>query len=233
MIFYVPDINGDKCVLDEDESAHAVKVLRLKKNDKVTLTDGKGGNYDAVITHPHAGRCEALVTGRRQQVPQRRYYLHIAIAPTKNIDRFEWFVEKSAEIGIDEITPVLCEHSERKNVRAERAQRIATAAMKQSGQAYLARINTMLPFADWLAGCTGDKKLIAYCGDVEKSALRNVYEPGKSVAVAIGPEGDFSREEVQRALAAGFDCITLGESRLRTETAGIVACHAVCFMNGA
>jgi 16S rRNA (uracil1498-N3)-methyltransferase len=234
MIFYTPDIHLDdeRYTLCEEESTHAVKVLRLKEHDRVTLVDGKGGWYDAVVTQPHPKRCEVQVTDVQREFCRRQYRLHVAIAPTKSIDRFEWFVEKSVEIGIDVITPVLCEHSERKTVSTERIQRIAVAAMKQSGKAYLPEITRMTPFAEWIDACKADRKLIACCGNVEKQSLKNAYLPGEHAAVAIGPEGDFSSGEIDRALAAGFTCITLGKSRLRTETAGIAACHGICFING-
>ncbi|MDR0713301.1 MAG: 16S rRNA (uracil(1498)-N(3))-methyltransferase [Bacteroidales bacterium] len=231
MIFYAPDISENRYTLDKDESAHAVKALRLKTGDSITLTDGKGGWYSAVITHPHPERCEVEVTGKRRESEKRPYHLHIGMAPTKNIDRFEWFVEKSSEIGIDEITPLLCEHSERKNIPAERMKRIAIAAMKQSGKACLPKINPVIPIAEWLNACRSGQKLIAYCGETEKKSIRTVCLPGKSVAVAIGPEGDFSCNEIRQALSAGFQCVTLGKSRLRTETAGVVACHSVYFIN--
>ncbi|MDR2627216.1 MAG: 16S rRNA (uracil(1498)-N(3))-methyltransferase [Dysgonamonadaceae bacterium] len=231
MTFYAPNICGDRCTLDKDESAHAVKVLRLKAGDSITLADGKGGMYSAVIVHSHSALCEVAVTGKRQESETSLYRLHMGIAPTKNIDRFEWFVEKSTEIGIDEITPLLCEHSERKNIPMERIRRIVIAAMKQSGKAYLPKVNPVSPLTEWLNVCESDQKLIAWCGDSEKKDIRTSCMPGKSVAVAIGPEGDFSLNEIQQASAAGFECITLGKSRLRTETAGIVACHSIYLIN--
>ncbi|MDR1666374.1 MAG: 16S rRNA (uracil(1498)-N(3))-methyltransferase [Bacteroidales bacterium] len=231
MVFYAPGISGDHCTLDKDESAHAVKSLRLKTGDSITLTDGKGGWYNAVIAHAHAEHCEVAVTGKRQEAEKQPYRLHIGIAPTKNIDRLGWFVEKSTEIGIDEITPLLCEHSERKNIPLERLQRIAVAAMKQSGKACLPKLNPLLPLTEWLKTCESDRKLIAFCGQSPRKNIRTACIPGKSVAVAIGPEGDFSPNEIQQASTAGFECITLGKSRLRTETAGIVVCHSIYFLN--
>jgi 16S rRNA (uracil1498-N3)-methyltransferase len=231
MIFYTPDIDAQQYTLHEEESAHAVRVLRLKENDRITLVDGKGGCYDAVVLRPHPKHCEIEVLAVQQKFAQRPYYLHIAIAPTKNIDRFEWFVEKSVEIGIDEISPVHCAHSERKSIPIERIQRIAVAAMKQSEKAYLPKINELISFENWLNTCASEKKLIACCGDCEKQTIKNACSPTEHVAIAIGPEGDFSPDEVNKALHHGFECITLGKSRLRTETAGIVACHSIAWIN--
>jgi 16S rRNA (uracil1498-N3)-methyltransferase len=230
MIAYAPDIEGEKYVLSEDESAHA-KVLRMKADDQLILVDGKGGWYEAMVEHVHSKRYEVAVTRVQRDFGRRPYALHIAIAPPKNVDRLEWFVEKATEIGIDEITPVLCAHSERKTVSVERMKRIAIAAMKQSAKACLPKINEITPFGDWLDACNNGRKLIAYCGKTEKQILKDAYCAGENAGIAIGPEGDFSSGEVARATAKGFSCITLGESRLRTETAGIAVCHGIYFIN--
>jgi 16S rRNA (uracil1498-N3)-methyltransferase len=232
MVFYTPGITGNQHILNEEESIHAVRVLRLKKGDAVTLVDGRGGWYTAELADPAPKSCRVKVTGVCREYGKRPYRLHIALAPTKNTDRFEWFVEKSVEIGIDEITPLLCEHSERKHINMERIQRIMTAAMKQSKKAYLPQLNAMAAFDEWLKNGTAGQRLIAYCGEGGRQPLKRIYQPGRDVSIAIGPEGDFSPEEVSRALASGFHGISLGESRLRTETAGIVACHSIFFMNG-
>ncbi len=231
MIFYTPGIDGLRYTLNEEESTHAVRVLRLKTGDEVMLVDGSGGWYHAVIATPHHKHCEVEVTGQQQDFGKRPYTLHIGIAPTKNIDRFEWFVEKAVEIGIDEITPLLCEHSERKNVNTERLLRIMVAAMKQSNKAYLPQLNEMTAFGEWLKGTTGGNKFIAYCGEGDKQSLRTIYQPGQNATIAIGPEGDFSPMEVADAITCGFCGISLGTSRLRTETAGVAACHSIYFVN--
>ncbi len=231
MIFYTPDIQGAECVLSEEESGHAIKVLRLKKGDAVTLVDGKGGWYHAVVTSPHPKHCEVAVSDVIQEYEKRPYHLHIAISPTKNMDRLEWFVEKAVEIGIDEITLILCEHSERKQVNMWRLQKIAIAAMKQSKKAYLPTIHEPTPFNRLAEGPISGKKFIAYCGDGDKHVLKEIYGKNEDVVIAIGPEGDFSPGEVTLALKNGYQCITLGKSRLRTETAGIVACHSIYFSN--
>jgi 16S rRNA (uracil1498-N3)-methyltransferase len=231
MIFYTPDIEGTECVLSDEESGHAVKVLRLKKGDTVTLVDGKGGWYDAIVTSPHPKHCEVTVSNTIHEYEKLPYRLHIAISPTKNMDRFEWFVEKSVEIGIDEITPILCEHSERKHVNMSRLQKIAIAAMKQSKKAYLPVIHEPTPFSRLIETPVHGKKSIAYCGNGDKYALKEIYGNNEDIIIVIGPEGDFSPGEVAMALKNSYHCITLGKSRLRTETAGVVACHSIYFLN--
>jgi 16S rRNA (uracil1498-N3)-methyltransferase len=232
MIFYTPDIHGLRYTLNEGESAHAVRVLRLKAGDGITLVDGKGGWYRAQICEIHHKHCEVDILEHQTDYGKRPYRLHIGIAPTKNIDRFEWFIEKATEIGIDEITPLLCEHSERKQVNSERIQRIMTAAMKQSKKADLPQLNAITALGNWVetqgdAGCY----YIAHCNESNLQSLKTAYRPGQTATIAIGPEGDFSMQEVTQALACGFKEISLGTSRLRTETAGIAACHSIYFMN--
>ena len=232
MIFYTPDINGLRYTLNGDESEHAVRVLRLKEGDKITLIDGQGGWYRAQIEKIQHKNCEVEILEYHVNYGKRPYKLHIGIAPTKNIDRFEWFIEKATEIGIDEITPLLCEHSERKQINIERQQRIMIAAMKQSGKAYLPRLNAMTTLSNWLeTQNTTSCCYIAHCNEGNRQSLRSVYQPDQDVKIAIGPEGDFSVQEVSQALACGYKEISLGKSRLRTETAGIVVCHSVYFMN--
>ncbi len=230
MIFFTPDIEGKTYTLNEEESGHAVRVLRLKAGDEITLVDGRGGWYRTKITDPHHKQCVAEVIEEQREYGKRPYTLHMAVAPTKNIDRFEWFVEKSVEIGIDEITPLLCERSERKQIQPDRIRRIMIAAMKQSKKAYLPRLNGMVSFDDWIKTVNGNG-FIAYCGEGDKQSLKAVYRAGQNAVIAIGPEGDFSPSEVETALMQGFIGISLGSSRLRTETAGVAACHAVYFIN--
>lgn len=230
-IFYTPDIDGVHYTLNEEESAHAVRVLRLKEGNTVTLADGRGGLYHAQIERIHPKHCSVAVLHHQEAYRRRQYRLHIGIAPTKNIDRFEWFVEKATEIGIDEITPLLCEHSERKQVNMERLHRIAIAAMKQSQKAYLPAISPITPFEQWVRATSDAQRYIAHCHAGNLPLLKTAYLPGMNVTIAIGPEGDFSRAEVQHALGWGYTEISLGASRLRTETAGIAACHSIYFMN--
>ncbi|MDR3094179.1 MAG: 16S rRNA (uracil(1498)-N(3))-methyltransferase [Bacteroidales bacterium] len=233
MIFYTPDIadHSSLYVLNEEESAHAVRVLRMKANDALTLVDGRGGRYDAMVEQPHPKHCEVRITSAQHGFEKRESYLHIGIAPTKNMDRLEWFVEKATEIGIDAITPLLCEHSERKKLTEDRLQRVAISAMKQSGKAYLPKLYSPASFAEWVQNCGEGRKMIACCGSFEKQTLSQAYRTGENAIVAIGPEGDFSPNEVKKAIAAGFECITLGKSRLRTETAGVVVCCEINFIN--
>ncbi len=238
MIFYLPYnlLNrsltiGERLLLPEDEAQHAVKVLRLQSGDAVELVDGVGGFYNAIITNPHHKRCEIEITNCQTDYEKRDFYLHIAIAPTKNIERLEWFVEKCTEIGIDEITPVLCRFSERKILKEERLEKIMVSAMKQSKKAYLPKLNPLQSFEKLVKQNFSDKKYIAHCYEGEKNLLQNLYKKGGSALILIGPEGDFSLEEVESAIQNGFQPVSLGKSRLRTETAGVVACHTISMMN--
>ena len=231
-LFYIPDISGDSLVLNETESRHCVKVLRLGKGGQVQLVDGKGGFYHAQIEIPDQKKCQLKIIEAETAYQKHGYSLHIAIAPTKNTDRIEWFIEKATEIGIDEITPLLCRFSERKNIKVERLQNIAVSAMKQSLKAYLPKVNALQKFNDLIKQPFNGNKFIAHCYAGEKAALKEKIKPGDKVLILIGPEGDFSPEEVGIAKEHGFIEISLGNSRLRTETAGIVACHTVSLMGG-
>jgi len=230
---YTPDINKNlhHHTLNEEESAHAIRVLRLNAGDEITLVDGRGGMYRAKIIAPHHKQCELTVLEHLEEYGKRPYRLHIGIAPTKNIDRFEWFIEKLTEIGIDEITPLLCERSERKQVNTGRLKRVMIAAMKQSEKAYLPKINEMTPFEKWLKTTPTAHRYIAHCHEGDRQPLKTAYQASCDAVIAIGPEGDFSMQEVKQAIDSGFKGITLGTSRLRTETAGVVACHSVYFLN--
>ena len=232
IFFYTPDIHGLRYQLNEEETVHAVRVLRLKAGDEITLVDGRGNRYRAKIDRLHQKSCEVEILEHRINYNQCPYKLHIGIAPTKNIDRFEWFVEKATEIGISEITPLLCEHSERKHVNTERLQRVMVAAMKQSQKAYLPQLNGMMVFDQWIeARKTSGGCFIAHCNEDNMPSLKTAYRKGQDATIAIGPEGDFSLREVTQALTCGFKEVGLGASRLRTETAGVVACHTVYLMN--
>ena len=231
MIFYTPDIQGLQYILNEEESAHAVRVLRLKAGDEIELVDGRGGWYRALIVEPHPKRCATEITEHRTEYGKRPYRLHVGIAPTKHIDRFEWFIEKATEIGIDEITPLLCERSERKNVNTERLQRVMIAAVKQSQKAYLPQLNEMTDWGKWLETQAAGHRYIAHCREGRRQLLKTAYQQGQDAVIAIGPEGDFSIQEVTQALDCGFKEISLGTSRLRTETAGMAVCHSVYFVN--
>lgn len=229
-LFYVPDID-QRWELDEEESQHCVRVLRLTAGDSILLTDGKGNTYEARITNPHPKHCAFEVISTEQQVNKRPYRLHVAIAPTKNIDRLEWMVEKCTEIGVDEITPLLCRFSERKVIKPERLHKIIVSAAKQSLKAYMPILHDMCSFDELISNVQSEQRFIAHCYNNEKRLLQQELQPAKDVLVLIGPEGDFSEEEVARALSAGYIPVSLGDSRLRTETAGVVACHTVALIN--
>lgn len=230
-LFYVPDITGDEITLDEDESKHAVRVLRLTEGDSVQLIDGKGGFYDAEIKMAHPKKCGIRILNYSKEFGKRNFGLHIAIAPTKNNDRFEWFLEKATEIGIDEVTPLITEHSERKKINYERMQKIVVSAAKQSVKAYIPKLNKPVNFSEVINYSDSTQKYIAHCFNRNKKHLKELALKGSNTLILIGPEGDFSLNEVEFAEKYGFKGITLGNSRLRTETAGIVACHIVNLMN--
>ena len=230
-LFYVREITGNEIVLDESESKHAIRVLRLNTGDKVQVVDGAGGFYFAEITEPHPKKCKVSVLDAQKDFGRHSFRLHIAIAPTKNNDRFEWFLEKATEIGIDEITPLFCEHSERKTIKPDRLEKILVSAMKQSLKSWLPKLNPLIPLNEFLQINEGSQKFIAHCNEGKKAHLKEEIKKGENVTLLIGPEGDFSLKEVEQARAAGFREISLGSSRLRTETAGIVACHIVNLVN--
>ncbi len=229
-LFYTPDILTSH-VLSEEESQHCVRVLRYTRGDEILLTDGKGNTYTARITNPHPKHCEFEVLTQEKQQKAHDFYLHIAIAPTKNIERMEWMVEKCTEIGVDEITPLLCRFSERKQIRTDRLEKIVLSAAKQSLTPYLPKLNELTDYGTFVRQATEETKFIAHCYKEEKRELKDEIKRGKSVLVLIGPEGDFSEQEVEEALALGFVPVSLGNSRLRTETAGVVACHTAVLMN--
>ncbi len=224
-IFYAPDILKEP-ILPEDESLHCSKVLRLQAGAEITIIDGAGGLFKAHITVPHAKHTEVEIVDKKY-VPEKDYRVHIAIAPTKNMDRTEWFLEKATEIGINEITPLLCAHSERKQVNLERMSKILAASAKQSKNIRLPKLNPLTPFDKFVTEVQDDSRFVAHCTDSEKHSLLTVCPKSRSVVVLIGPEGDFSESEIALALSKGFVPVSLGESRLRTETAGVVACHIV------
>ena len=234
-LFYAPDI-AQTLYLPEEESQHCVKVLRMKVGDRIHIIDGVGGLYEAQITEAHPKRTQVEILNVQIEYGRRPFRLHLAVAPTKNIDRFEWFVEKATEIGFDELTPLCCRYSERKVIKPERIEKILVSAAKQSLKAYVPRLNPMQTFKEFMTNNSQssfqDSQLfIAHCYDQPKQHLLHACQPTGNVVVMVGPEGDFSEEEVELALRNSFQAITLGESRLRTETAGVVACHLVTIVN--
>jgi len=230
-IFYTPDIKSDRYTLNEEESKHCIRVLRLTIGDKITLIDGIGGFYIAEITNDHQKRCEIKITQTEKEYGKRNYHLTMAVAPTKNNDRFEWFLEKSTEIGVDGFIPFISEQSERKIIKPDRLNKRINSAVKQSIQAYRPQLEKMLKFKDLINMEFDGRKLIAHCFENDKPYLKNVIEKGELVLILIGPEGDFTMEEIEMAKSKGFEEISLGDSRLRTETAGIVAVHTVALVN--
>lgn len=234
-LFYAPDIDfsSDSYTLSEEESRHCVRVLRLRVGDSLYVTDGNGTLCRAEIAAISPKNCTLSLRERTEAFEKRNYRLCVAIAPTKNTDRLEWFVEKATEIGIDRIIPLLTEHSERRVLKSDRLMRVATGAVKQSLKAYHPQIDELTPFKEVIKeGAFPGRKFIAYCGDeVERIPLKECIQPGEDVLVLIGPEGDFSPEEVAMACRNGFVPVTLGRSRLRTETAGVVAVHTVALLN--
>lgn len=229
-VFYTPDIQT-RAELPEEEAAHAIRVLRLQAGDEVTLTDGKGNFYRAEISTASNKCCLVNVLETQPQAPLWKGHLHIAMAPTKNMDRTEWFAEKATEIGLDELTFLNCRYSERKVIKTERIHKILVAAIKQSLKARLPQLNEMTDFNRFIRQSFNGQKFIAHCYPGEKLLLKDCLRQGEDALVLIGPEGDFSEEEVEEALAQGFRPISLGPSRLRTETAALVACHLMNLAN--
>jgi 16S rRNA (uracil1498-N3)-methyltransferase len=231
-LFYNPDILETATVFtfDKEESKHIVKVLRKSVGDVLHITNGKGWLFDAELINADLKKCQVHICNAKLQ-PKRAYNLHLAVAPTKMNDRFEWFLEKATEIGIDTITPILCEHSERKIIKLERFEKILQSAMKQSLQCYLPTINDLTPFNSFISQDFKSQKYIAHCEDTDRLALKHELEPNHDITILIGPEGDFSVKEIETALQHNFIPVTLGNTRLRTETAAIVACHSVAFVN--
>ncbi len=247
-LFYTPDIDTSLC-LSEEESQHCVRVLRYTRGDEILLTDGRGTTYMARITNPHPKHCEFEIVSQEKQQKAHNFHLHIAIAPTKNIERLEWMIEKCTEIGIDEITPLLCRFSERKQIREDRLEKIILSAAKQSLTPYLPKLNPLTSFEE-LVGDEGQKtkdkghitgNFIAHCYKEDKRELKDeILRLCKAqaanggplaITILIGPEGDFSEEEIRLALTNGYIPVSLGNTRLRTETAGVVACHTAILLS--
>ncbi len=218
-------------ILSQEESHHAVKVLRLRPGQQIAITNGHGKWFEGELTEANARACVVNII-RREEQPPRPFRLHMAVAPTKNIDRFEWFLEKATECGIDEITPIFCENSERHVVKPERLEKVLVAAMKQSLRAYLPVLNPPEKLHDFLKKEAQGTKLIAHCGQGERNTIISTYISGQDAWILIGPEGDFSKVEVKAALEAGYAPITLGQHRLRTETAALALCINLNFVNG-
>ena len=225
-LFYDSDFDTtDELIqVGAEESRHIAKVLRKQIGDNVYITNGKGLLVEGILTNNHPKKCEIEVL-KREQSDSPKSYLHIAIAPTKANDRFEWFLEKSTEIGIQEITPLLCDHSERKVIKWERYQKVLLSAMKQSLNTFLPKLNDLTTFSDFVDSPLNTNKLIAHCENEPKAPLSKCVLSKNTIL--IGPEGDFSADEIQLAHSKDFKAVSLSDSRLRTETAGLVACHTI------
>lgn len=232
-LFYDKHIlaNDSQFTFDKIESRHIVKVLRKKEGDTLYITNGQGFLFTSKISVANDKRCIVTIKKVTQIKNQLSYSLHIAIAPTKNNQRLEWFLEKATEIGISEITPLICDHSERKVVKHERLEKVLIAAMKQSKRSYLPKLNEAMSFKKFIAKNNNGLKFIAHCEETEKHTLKNQLIKNEAILILIGPEGDFSLSEIALALDNNFKAVSLGMSRLRTETAGIVATHSVAFIN--
>lgn len=231
-LFFADSLDLDLCTLTPAESHHCVKVLRMRVGDVMHVTDGQGTLCRAHIVEADSDACTVAVDERWNEYERRPWHLHVAVAPTKNADRIEWFVEKAVEMGIDEVTLLVCDHSERTTLKSERLEKIVVSAMKQSLKAYRPTIHAAVPVRQFLADHQADDacKMICHC-DGERRSLADSYSVGRDAVVLIGPEGDFSPEEVDAALQAGFLPVTLGKSRLRTETAALYATMALNFIN--
>lgn len=233
-LFIQTQLNPDSKSVDfnKEESRHIAKVLRKKQGDIIHVTNGLGYLFTCELAIIKDKKCMAYVLEIKQE-PARTYQLHLAVAPTKNNDRFEWFLEKATELGIDEITPILCEHSERKNIRLDRYQKVIKSALKQSLQTYLPKLYPLVSI-EKLYSTTKDYDAVffAHCEDeISKVSLKEKLEPNKRYLILTYPEGDFSTEEIQKAKENNWQEVSLGNTRLRTETAAIVACHSVAFIN--
>jgi len=233
-LFYNPDIteNTTQFSFSKEESKHIVKVLRKSVDDTLQITNGVGWLFTAQITVADIKNCIATIIAKDLQV-KRDYTLHLAVAPTKMNDRYEWFLEKATEIGVDSITPIICDHSERKIIKAARFEKIIQTAMKQSLNCYLPELKEAIAFKDFITQDFSDNLFIAHCEETAKKSLKKELKTKQSVTILIGPEGDFSVKEIEMAIQNKFIPVTLGETRLRTETAAIVACHSVAFVNEA
>jgi len=230
-VFYTPDISSDIYTLNEEESKHCSRVLRLSLGNIIHLIDGKGGLYEAEITTISKNNVQLCIKNKKTEYGKRNHHLHVAIAPTKNIDRLEWFLEKATEIGIDEITPIICDRSERKIVKLERLEKVITSAVKQSLTAYHPKLNAQISYADFIKQNLTGEKMIAHCMDGTKTYINQQVKIQQSYLILIGPEGDFTSAELAIALQNDYKPVTLGNTRLRTETAALAACFEVNYIN--
>jgi 16S rRNA (uracil1498-N3)-methyltransferase len=231
-LFYNPNIDqtSDSFSFDKEESKHIIKVMRKNAGDSLFVTNGLGFLFKTEITLASDSKCVVKIVSFEQS-EKPKYHLHLAVAPTKMNDRYEWFLEKATEMGISEITPLICDHSERKIIKTERFDKIIQSAMKQSVQYYLPKLNEPVTFKNFIKTSNRGLLFIAHCEETDKKLLKNAVKPNEDITMLIGPEGDFSTSEIKLALENGYIPVSLGHTRLRTETAAIVACHSVVYTN--
>jgi len=234
-MFYFPDLTGETAlgstiILDSEESVHCARVLRLEAGDVVQVANGCGWIFQGIILISNPKGCSVKIHSKNF-FAKNRSDIHLAVAPTKNISRFEWFLEKATEIGIDEITPLICRHSERQNLRIDRLNKVITSAVKQSLNSWHPLLHQPSSFAEFIKQTTVSQKFIAYVDEQTQPHLKELNLPGNPAIVLIGPEGDFDPEEIDLAYKNGYKAVSLGTSRLRTETAAVVACHTLNLSN--
>jgi len=229
-VFYTSQIDHEEAMLSEEESRHIIKVLRMAVGDPVDIVDGMGNYYTGKIRVPDPKACQVSIRNVTSDYLQREYYLQIAIAPPKSTERFEWFLEKATEIGVDEISPIICERSERNHIRHDRSQKILIAAMKQSGRALLPRLNREISLGEFLKQSVADVKLIAHCHTSPDQQIDSEPLMNRKWIILIGPEGDFTPGEIEASRQKAYREINLGEAVFRTETAGIIACHTISLL---
>ncbi|WP_299274366.1 16S rRNA (uracil(1498)-N(3))-methyltransferase [uncultured Psychroserpens sp.] len=222
--------NDTEIRFSKEESRHIVKVLRKSVGDPLQITNGKGWLFVAKISLADVKNCIAIIESSTLQ-SKRDYQIHLAVAPTKMNDRYEWFLEKATEIGVDSITPIFCDNSERRVIKPERFKKIVQSAMKQSLHFYLPKLNDAVPFKDFISQDFKGQQFIAHCEDTHRTSLKQALKTNTDVTILIGPEGDFSTKEIELAFQNNFDPVVLGKTRLRTETAAVIACHSVIYSN--
>tara|TARA_R110002126_G_scaffold46825_5_gene131482 strand:- start:427 stop:1134 length:708 start_codon:yes stop_codon:yes gene_type:complete len=231
-LFFNPNITEatETFFFDKEESKHIIKVLRKKDSDILYVTNGEGLLFETEITLASDNKCTVKIISVEKKAPAK-YRLHLAVAPTKMNDRYEWFLEKATEIGVHEITPIVCDRSERKVINKDRFDKIVLSAMKQSNECYLPKLNEAVTLKEFLQNNSDGMHLIAHCEETDKKSLKSILQKNQNTTILIGPEGDFSEKEIAMALDKNYIPVTLGNTRLRTETAAIVASHSVAFVN--
>lgn len=231
-LFYMPSIEEGLCALPEGEARHATQVLRKRVGDVLDIVDGKGGWYKGEIIAAAKKSCTIQATLRQQEPLRGNPSIVMAVSPTKNNERFEWFLEKATELGVDEIVPLQCKRTERSKIRLDRYEKVLVSAMKQSLQAWLPRLHPLTPLKEWLQQLQATKqRYVGWCDEVGQEALSKQYMAGEDVIILIGPEGDFTEEEIEMSRMTGYMPMTLGANRLRTETAAIAALHTIKVLN--